>query len=349
MTTRDIIVVGASAGGVDALITLVSGLPKDLPAAVFVVLHFPAHSPSALPQILSRSGKLEAVHARNGAPIQKGLITVAPPDNHLLIEPGHVHLERGPKENGHRPAIDPLFRTAALAYGPRVIGVILTGLLDDGTAGLLSVKRRGGVAVVQDPRDALFSGMPESALAYVSVDHMRPVADIAHLLVSLTESPAPKEISIATDPIDVIESGLSSMNPAILQAPDKIGTPAPMSCPDCGGVLNEIRDYGLLRFRCQVGHGFSPESVLSSQADMVDRTLWRAFSALDERITLMQRLLHEARSRADHTAIRRFDAQVGEVEEQKARLWRVLETRSEAAAGPDALVTDHPAGHIDED
>jgi len=185
MPGHDIIVIGASAGGVQALATLVGSFPQKLPAAIFVVLHIPAESPSLLPGILSRSGPLEAVQSIDCMAIEHGCIYVAAPDHHLLIEHGHVRIVGGPKENHHRPAVDPLFRSAAQAYGSRVVGVVLTGALDDGTAGLIALKRRGGIAVVQDPDEALFSGMPLSALANVEVDYRLPLSSIGPLLVRL--------------------------------------------------------------------------------------------------------------------------------------------------------------------
>jgi two-component system chemotaxis response regulator CheB len=183
-----VVTIGGSSGGVEALARLVGGLPADLPAAVLVVVHFPEGTPSALPRILSRSGPLEAVHPGDGDLVGKGRIYVAPPGLHLLVEDGRVRLARGPKENGHRPALDPLFRTAALAYGPRAVGVVLTGSLDDGTAGLATIKARGGVAAVQGPKDALFRSMPESALRYVDVDYCLPVDEMATLLAWLSRA-----------------------------------------------------------------------------------------------------------------------------------------------------------------
>jgi two-component system chemotaxis response regulator CheB len=179
---HDIITIGASAGGVEAFKKIVHELPPALQAAIFVVLHISPEGPSVLPDILNRAGPLPALHPRDGDKIQLGKIYIAPPDHHLLIRRGHIHLFRGPKENNVRPAIDPLFRTAARAYGPRVIGVVLTGVLDDGTAGLLAIKARGGITVVQDPDDALFSGMPESAMKYADVDHCLPLAFLSPLL-----------------------------------------------------------------------------------------------------------------------------------------------------------------------
>jgi len=177
MLGHDIIVVGASAGGVDALTQLVRGLPADLPAAVFVVVHVPAHGPSVLPRILSRSGPLPATHPQDGQAIRTGRIYVAPPDYHLLVKNGYVRLTRGPRENKHRPSVDSLFRTAARTYGPRVVGVVLSGVLDDGTAGLAAIKLAGGIAAVQHPDDALYPGMPQSALNNVAVDHALPAAN----------------------------------------------------------------------------------------------------------------------------------------------------------------------------
>lgn len=189
MAGRDIIVVGFSAGGVTALARVVANLPQGLPASILVVHHFPPSSVSALPRILERAGRLPAAHAVHDEPILPGRIYVAPPDRHLLLDQ-KVVLARGPRENGHRPAIDPLFRTAAKAYGPRVIGVLLSGTLHDGTAGIMMIKQYGGLAVVQAPGDAMYSGMPSSAIAHALVDYTVPVAEMGQLLVRLVEDPA---------------------------------------------------------------------------------------------------------------------------------------------------------------
>ena len=196
MTGHDIIVIGASSGGIESLTELVSGLPQDLPASVFVVVHVPARAVSLLPQILSRAGAIAAAHAKDNEPLRHGRIYVAPPDFHLLLRDGSVRLVRGPRENNHRPAIDPLFRTAARSYGPRVIGVVLSGALDDGTAGLSAVKKSGGVAIVQDPKDALFPDMPRYAMQAISVDHCVPKGDIARLLARLVA----EQVKEKTDP-----------------------------------------------------------------------------------------------------------------------------------------------------
>src|ERR1041384_7292509 len=185
MATRDIIVIGASAGGVQALSKLVAAFPPDLPAAVFIVLHIPSHAPSFLPDILARDARIPVAHATDREEIREGKVYVAPPDQHLLIEDRHVKLVHGPKENLHRPSIDALFRSAARWAGPRVIGVVLTGARDDGTVGMRAIKQCGGIAVIQDPEDALYPGMPRSALENAQIDFVLPIAEIPPLLVRL--------------------------------------------------------------------------------------------------------------------------------------------------------------------
>jgi two-component system, chemotaxis family, protein-glutamate methylesterase/glutaminase len=211
MAGRDIIVVGFSAGGVESLTRLVSDLPESLPASILVVHHFPASSVSVLPRILQRNGRLQACHAEQGEPILPGRIYVAPPDRHLLVGEGTIDLARGPRENGHRPAIDPLFRTAAKRYGPRVIGVLLSGTLDDGTAGMLMIKRTGGLCVVQSPADALFSGMPVSALVNASVDYAVPIAEMGSLLSRLvTQTAVPRPQGAASLPSEAMRPLVTS-------------------------------------------------------------------------------------------------------------------------------------------
>jgi two-component system chemotaxis response regulator CheB len=263
MPAADIIVIGASAGGVEALQRVISGLRPDIPAALFVVLHISPWSISRLPEILMRSGPLPASHPSNGTPIQTGHIYVAPPDQHLLLNDGHVQLGAGPKENRHRPAVNVLFRSAALAYGPRVIGLILTGALDDGTSGLWEIKQHGGKAIVQDPSDALFADMPRSALENVSVDHAVPLEEIAPLLTALAGQP--------------------------IAFPDKKGAPTLMesrrtelTCPECRGPITEFSTASLKEFRCRVGHRYSPETFLAAHAETRERTLWSAVVALEE-------------------------------------------------------------------
>jgi len=222
ISKHDIIAVGASAGGVEALSALARDLPGDLPASVFVVLHVPSQSTSVLPAILKRAGPLPARHPYDGERIEPGHIYVAPPDSHLLVKQGSVRLARGPRENGHRPAIDPLFRTAAVAYGPRVVGVVLSGTLDDGTAGLAAVKQRGGVAVVQSPEEALYSGMPLSAIENVAVDHILPLRDIPPVLARLSREPVREGGAVFRDMEK--EADIAELDLATLQNDRKPGT-----------------------------------------------------------------------------------------------------------------------------
>jgi two-component system, chemotaxis family, protein-glutamate methylesterase/glutaminase len=303
---HDIIVVGASTGGVEALAALVQRLPKDLPAAIFVVLHLAAERPSRLPEILSRYSRLPVAHALDNEPIRCGRIYVAPPDRHLLVDRGVVRVVRGPRENRNRPAVDSLFRTAACSYGPRVVGVVLTGALDDGTAGLQAIKRRGGVAVVQDPHDALIPSMPESALRYVQVDHTLPLADIPPLLVRLTREPAPDEARFPVPHDMEIEANIATLDEATMDAEERPGTISVFTCPECNGPLWEMRDGDLLRFRCRVGHAFTPESMLDGKAEQVEEALWTAYETLRESALMPRRLMGEAQTRGlQRVAVRR--------------------------------------------
>jgi two-component system chemotaxis response regulator CheB len=321
MPDHGVVVVGASAGGVDALADLAASLPGDLPAAVFVVLHLPATGTSALPEILGRHGPLPAGHVRDGEPIQPGQIYVAPPDHHVLLRTGHVHLSRGPRENGHRPAVDPLFRSAAREYATRVVGVVLSGALDDGTGGLLAIKSRGGIAVVQDPADALYPGMPGNALQHVEVDHVLPAAAMGELLARLIADSAEA-------PADPAPTGMrveAEMEGFSLEAfeGDHPGRPSGFSCPDCHGVLWAIRDGGLERYRCRVGHAWSPESLLTQQSEALEAALWIALRSLEERAALARRLAEPARRRGHRITATRFEEQASEAQ-QAARLVRDL-------------------------
>jgi two-component system chemotaxis response regulator CheB len=317
MPNHDIIVIGMSAGGLDASVTIIRALPTGFSAALFVVTHMPAEEPSFLPDILSRSGPLPAVHGTEGMPIEPGHIYCATPDHHLLIEPGHIHSLRGMKENGFRPAIDATLRTAARAYGPRVVGVILTGMLDDGTAGLVAVKRRGGYAIVQDPSEAVYPSMPRTARRYVAVDAVLRLADIAPMLMRLTHEPAVTTKDGAMDDHLELEAKISELDREALEQADTLGVPAPFSCPDCGGVLMEFYDEDLLRFRCQIGHAYSPESLVARQTDQLDITLWAAYRAIDERARLLRRLAAEAERFNDEREAHRFTQFAQRAEHQK--------------------------------
>jgi two-component system chemotaxis response regulator CheB len=321
---HDIIAIGASAGGVEALVALVRDLPPDLPAAVFVALHIPAQSPSMLPMILDRSGPLPASQPQDGEVIEPGRIYVAPPDHHLLVNRGQIRVMHGPKENRHRPAIDPLFRSAARAYGPRVVGVVLTGALDDGTAGLRAIKKRGGVAIVQDPAEALFPGMPQSALDRGAADHCVPLRDIPPLLAQIADQPAADEAAYPV-PTDMdLEARIVERDMDILHNEEHPGTPSAFSCPECGGVLWELRDGELIRYRCRVGHAFSPDSVLAEQAETLEEALWSALKTLEENISLSRRLADNARARGYHQVAARFEEKRRDAGRRAALIQQVL-------------------------
>ena len=329
MPDHGIVVVGASAGGVEALTELAASLSGDLPAAVFVVLHLPATGTSALPEILHRHGPLPAAHVKDGEPIRPGRIYVAPPDHHVLLRAGHVHLSRGPRENGHRPAIDPMFRSAAREYTTRVIGLVLSGALDDGTAGLLAIKSRGGIAVIQDPADALYPGMPGNALEHVRVDHVLAAASMGELLTRLITEPA--EAPPHSPPRDMrVEVAMNDFSLEAFEGTHP-GRPSGFSCPDCHGVLWQIEDGGLERYRCRVGHAWSPESLLTQQSEALEAALWVALRSLEERAALARRLAEPARRRGYSITATRFEEQAAEAQ-QAARLVRDLLLHRDAFA-----------------
>lgn len=283
MFGHDIIVIGASAGGVDALPRLIKGLPADLPAAVFTVLHTAAQGPGLLPQIIRRTASLRVHHAVDGEKIEHGKVYVAPPDHHLEVEGAHVRLGRGPKENRHRPAIDPLFRSAAESYGARVVGVILTGYLDDGTAGLNAVKTHGGVTVVQDPKEAFAPAMPESALRNVKVDHCVHLDEIGPLLIQLATK---QTVSQQTKGGSMIKK--RSLRPD--QMEKKFGPPTTFVCPECNGPLWEQKVGRSLQYRCHVGHAYSPDSLLDDHGNGLEKALWSAVRMFEERAAFVRRL-----------------------------------------------------------
>jgi two-component system chemotaxis response regulator CheB len=294
-------------------------LPAELSASVFVVLHLPSDSTSALPAILDRAGPLPAAHPRDGEPIVPGRVYVAPPDHHLAVEPGRVRVVRGPRENRHRPAIDRLFRSAASAYGRRVVGVVLSGTLDDGVAGLSVIKQRGGIAVVQDPSDALYTDMPDSALKYVAVDYCLPAAWIGSRLADLAGRPAVAEgaPAMASEDRDGILEA-AGRDPTVDRGAEST-TPSAFVCPECGGTLWEMRDGELVRYRCRVGHSYSEESLWADHTDGLEAALWSALRLLEENGDLARRLAERSREIGTGAAATRFEERAADASEQ-ARL-----------------------------
>lgn len=331
MSEERIVVIGASAGGVDALIQLVSTLPADFPAPVCVVLHVPADAPSLLADILGRKGPLPAHSARHGDLCMPGNIYVAPPDRHLVIgRDGALHVTRGPRENRHRPAVDPLFRSAALAYGRRAIGVVLSGTLDDGTAGMVVIKQAGGIAIVQDPRTALYPGMPQSVMEHVVVDYAVPIGDVGTLLTRLVAEEPPNTAATLTSRDLDLETRMAELDAGALADDDRPGNPSPYSCPECGGVLWEVEDNEYVRYRCRVGHAYSPETMLSAQEDLLEEALWSAVKTLEESARLSRRLAASERSRGHEWLATRFEAKEKDARAQVEVIRRHLLRREDA-------------------
>lgn len=316
---RELVVIGASAGGVEALKHVVAGLPADLPATVCVVLHIAPSSPSALAHILQRAGPLPCRPASDGDSLEPGIILVAPPDHHLLIEDGVARLSVGPRENGHRPAVDVLFRSAAEAWHDRVIGVVLSGTRDDGAAGLAAIKTLGGATIVQDPDEALYSGMPTNALAQVAVDAVVPSELIAQTIAAMVSGedppPGPEGLEYAAD-----RSG---------------GTALTSVCPECGGVLTEHDRAGVVQWECHVGHRYSPQSLADAQADNVEQAMWTAVRMLRDRSALLRRMADHAEARGHSRSASTFRGRAGDASRQADV---VLEALRQAAAN--TLQTD---------
>ncbi len=330
MPKRDIVVIGASLGGIEALKRLTADLARELRAALFVVLHSAASSPGVLPLILTRAGPLPASNAVDGEPIRLGHIFVAPPDRHMLLDPhGFVRVAHGPKENLWRPAVDPLFRSAACAFGNRVVGVILTGGLDDGSAGLWAIKSMGGTAVVQDPGDAIAPSMPLNALERLSesgVDYCVPLSEIGALLSRLTEETVKEnEASPSSDKLQKeIKIALGeAVGPAETTG---LGTPSPFACPECHGVLSEIKEGDRSRFRCHTGHAYSAQSLLEGLGTATEDAIWNAIRAIEERIMLFRKVAGEVQSK-NMNACRGYLEEAAKLEERCEELRRIVLTK----------------------
>jgi two-component system chemotaxis response regulator CheB len=323
MPKKDIIVIGTSAGGIDALRQIVSRLPADLGAAIFVVLHTAPQSPGLLDEILNRAGPLPAVKAVDHDAIRSGRIYVAMPDYHLLLEPGIVRLTRGPKENRFRPAIDPLFRSAAQTYGPRVIGAVLTGGLDDGTAGLWAVKQLGGTAIVQDPEEAFAPSMPLNALKYVKVDYCLPLAEIAPLLAQLTSEPMEEEGERHMPEEIDIEVKIAKENSSLSAGVLKLGEPSNYTCPECHGVLLQLKEAGRTRFRCHTGHAYSTDSLMTEITGKIEDSLWNAIRAIEENVLLLRHLADHSRASADQDMAAAYFKQAQEAERRADQVRQV--------------------------
>jgi two-component system chemotaxis response regulator CheB len=300
---------GASAGGVETLRRVVGGLPADLPATVCIVLHIAPGSPSALAQILQRSSRMSCRAAGDGDPLEPGQILVAPPDRHLVVEDLHVCLSVGPRENGHRPAIDALFRSAAAQRDGKVIGVVLSGTRDDGSAGLAAIKAHGGRTVVQDPEEALYPGMPRSALASVEVDAVVPSERVAEVVIAMVNGDSlPPGSRPPRNP-----GGDDSLHIAAWPNDD---APVTTICPECGGVLSERHEAGVVQWECRVGHRYSPESLLNAQAGDVEAAMWAAVRALEDRRLMLERMARQFHAQEQSISARSMQRRASEAARQ---------------------------------
>jgi two-component system chemotaxis response regulator CheB len=310
----EVVVIGASAGGVEALGRLIGGLESRLEAAVLIVLHIAPTASSVLPSVLARSGHLPAFHARDGQPIAPGQIIVAPPDHHMVLEGSVVRLNRGPRVNGVRPAVDPLFQSAATSFGPRAMGIVLSGMLDDGTVGLASIKAAGGITAVQDPSEAAYPQMPSSAVAAGAADHVLSVDKLADFVAESTSS----AVAPIWDRPDSEDGAMESTEP---EPGDEV---TGISCPSCGGVLWEHRDPAAISFRCRIGHAFSSASLFDAQSGALDLALWAAVRALEERAALGRRLAQRLRTRGQPRLALRYERIVNEADTQAGVIKRVI-------------------------
>jgi two-component system, chemotaxis family, protein-glutamate methylesterase/glutaminase len=330
-----LVVVGASAGGVEALTGFVRGFPADLDYTVLVILHLAADSPSVLPEILARNSPLPVHRAVADEPLRGGHIYVAAPNRHLLVEDSRLHLSDAPKENGHRPAVDPAMRSAAAAFGPAVVGVLLSGTRDDGAAGLLEVKQAGGAVVVQDPDEALYDGMPRAALRHVEVDAVLPVSAMGAWLArrsratvvaslpdvrqpAMTDSPERPP----ADPVSDLDLSARDPRDAI---PDVGGDGTRFTCPECGGVLFANEHSRLLRFNCSVGHAYSLDSLNAANAESVEEALWTAIRTLEDRVALLSRMAARARGDGHQNSAARFEKEGRDLVDRSAKLRAALE------------------------
>jgi two-component system, chemotaxis family, protein-glutamate methylesterase/glutaminase len=318
---HDIIVIGASAGGLDALGAVLAALPRDLRATIFIVIHLSAASPGTMPAILAKSCALPIANAREGARIVPGQVWVAPPDRHLLLERGRMRVVRGPRENRHRPAIDPLFRSAAWTYGPRVIGVILSGLLDDGAAGLWAVTSCGGLGVVQDPAGAQYPDMPRQALLQARDALCVPLREIGPRLVELVAQRAKRRRAA---PAELAIENAFARRQGGIEDLDGLGQPSPFSCPACRGVLWQVDDGEAIRYRCHTGHAYTRESLGAAQDEATERALNTALRAMHERGASLRRMADQF---GHHSGLRRRNLEKAEQLESSAETLRRMLAR----------------------
>ena len=313
---------------------LLAGLPDNYPAAVFVVVHLAPESPTVLADILDRSSRLPVAVARHGTRIHTGTVTIAPPDKHLMLEEHTITLSRGPRENRHRPSIDVLFRSAAVVFGPHVTGVVLSGMLDDGSAGLWAIKRRGGVAVVQDPDDAEFPDMPRNAMDVVAVDYCEPVEELAETLVRVASEPV-QSVAEAPSRNMISEVRMAAQNDSSMEQLDGLGHRVPFTCPECGGALWELEGGGP-RFRCHVGHAYSLKTLATEQETRVEAALWAGLRKLEEAERLARRMETHARA-VGNARSAGYHADMARASAAHAETLRTVLEKNSGSSNPEAV------------
>lgn len=331
--SESIVVLGASAGGVQSLQAVVGGLPGDVPGAVFVVLHIAGSQPSSLPEILTGSGPLPACHPTNGQKIATGQIYVAPPDHHLLIDRDSIAVTKGPKENRFRPSIDALFRSAAYNYGHQVIGVVLSGALDDGTSGLWSIKRLGGLTVVQDPTEASYDSMPLSAMAQVQVDYQKPAADSGPLLVQLSAA-ARRDGSDGDTSLRkrlAKELEIAREGGAFQKGIMEDGALTPFTCPECAGALVQLNEDAMTRYRCHTGHAYSDSALLEGVMEATGHMLWKVMRSLEEGVMLVKHMGARIKDAGDADRAAVYFAEARELE-QRSKVFHDLVLKHESVS-----------------
>jgi two-component system chemotaxis response regulator CheB len=338
------IVIGASAGGLEVLKKLFSRLPADLPVPVFVAMHVAAYQQSYLPEILTNVGSLPAIHPQDGEKIQNGMVYVAPPDHHLLIDDSYVAVKRGPKENGFRPSIDALFRSAAYSHGPGAIGVVLSGALHDGASGLWSIKRLGGIAIVQDPFEAEYASMPRSALEYVEADYTVRSTEIGALLARLVQEQFVEEVSLGTKKEKGVEqriatevqiaAGSNVSQKTILE----LGELTPFACPECHGALVRIKEGKLSRYRCHTGHGFNEDALLEGIMQSTGEMIWQVARGLQESQMMLEHMGQHMLDAGEPDRAEKLFAKARDLGRRAARL-------TEAAREHESLSLDNISEH----
>ena len=329
-----VVALGASAGGVESLRDVVAQLPADFPMPVFIVLHIPPYERNHLPRILSKAGPLRAYEAKDGAKIKPGNIYVAAADHHLLIEKGRMAVKRGPKENRFRPSIDALFRSAAYVYGPKAIGVVLSGKLDDGTSGLWTIKHLGGIAIVQEPNDARFESMPMRALEQVEVDYSLPAAEIGSLLKDLALRDEPKEAKHDSELRKRVETELAIAveGSAFQKGIMEIGTLTPFTCPECHGALVKLKEGEMTRYRCHTGHAYSDSALLEGVMESTGEMLWQVMRSLEEAVMLIQHMGQHIQEDGDAARAKAFFKKARELEARSKTLHATVQKHESLSA-----------------